>query len=99
MDNDTLLGAALVAVGALAIVACWTAYLFGKHMVLELEESEKHVEHVCTGCHDATVNICGDLCPLCTYDADEATQRSAQSDWLAAQVRLTRLFDQERPDQ
>jgi hypothetical protein len=90
-----LLGAALVAVGALAIVACWTAYLFGKHMVLELEQ----VEHVCTGCHDNTVNTCGDLCPLCTYDADEATQRSAQSDWLAAQARLTRLFDQERHDQ
>jgi hypothetical protein len=95
MDSDTLLGAALVAVGALSIVATWTAYLFGKHMVLELEESEKHVEHVCTGCHDNTVNICGDLCPLCTYDADEATQRV----WEAAQVRLTQLFDQERHDQ
>jgi hypothetical protein len=96
MDSDTLLGAALVAVGALAMVSTWTAYLFGKHVVLELE---KPVEHVCTGCHDNTVNICGDLCPLCTYDADEATQRSAQSDWLAAQVRLTQLFDQERHDQ
>jgi hypothetical protein len=92
MNSDTLLGAALVAVGALAIVACWTAYLFGKHMVLELE---KPVEHVCTGCHDATVNICGDLCPLCTHDAEQATQRV----WEAAQVRLTQLFDQERHDQ
>jgi hypothetical protein len=62
-------------------------------MVEELEQ----IQHVCTGCHDNTVDICGDLCPLCTYDADEATQRSAQSDWLAAQVRLTRLFDQEKP--
>jgi hypothetical protein len=99
MDNDVLLGAALVAVGALSIVATWTAYLFGKHMVLELEESEKHVEHVCTGCHDNTVDICGDLCPLCTYDAAEATQAAATQVWIDGKARLTRLFDQERHDQ
>jgi hypothetical protein len=93
MDSDTLLGAALVAVGALAVVACWTAYLFGKHMVLELE---KHVEHTCTGCYDATVDTCGDLCPLCTYDAAEATQAAATQVWIEGKARLTRLFDQER---
>lgn len=41
-------------------------------------------EHVCTGCFDNPVDVCGHLCPNCTFDAKTAAARikpTVEAEW------------------